>query len=119
MINGAARGSSSSASLERRPARRKPVLLSGIVSYDDGKVSFDCTIRDLSERGARIVVPRNSQFPGSFYLINVPGRLAYDVKVVWAGKSEVGLSVAKIHALTDIASDLMFLKRLWLARAVR
>jgi hypothetical protein len=119
MTSDVARGTCSNTPLERRPARRKRVLLSGIVSYDDGKVSFDCTIRDLSEGGAHIVVPKNTQFPSSFYLINIPGRLAYAAKVVWAGTGEVGLALARTHALTDIAPDLMFLKRLWLARAAR
>src|ERR1700692_139593 len=51
---------------ERRPRSRKRVLLGGIITFADGAHSFDCTFRNLSESGARIVVAKNAQFPSEF-----------------------------------------------------
>ena len=39
---------------ERRPKARQRVLLTGIVAYANGAHSFHCTIRNLSETGARL-----------------------------------------------------------------
>jgi hypothetical protein len=41
---------------ERRPKTRARVLLSGIITYGDGAFSFDCSFRNLSATGARLVV---------------------------------------------------------------
>jgi hypothetical protein len=108
------------ASPERRPCRRKRVLLPAVVLYDEGKQEFDCTIRDLSESGARIAIPNISKFPSHFYLLDIRGRIAYDASVAWCGKSEAGLEFQNILRLTDIVDPaLSFLKRVWFQRAGR
>ena len=48
---------------ERRPKTRKRVLLTGIIAYGDGAHSFHCTIRNLSESGARLAVANSTLFP--------------------------------------------------------
>jgi hypothetical protein len=103
---------------ERRPKPRKRVLLMGIVVYDNGAYSFDCTFRNLSETGARIVVGKNAQFPSDFHLINIRDRVAYEAKVVWNNGTEVGVTFKKILPMSDITDPtLNFLKRLWLSKA--
>ncbi|HJT42809.1 MAG TPA: PilZ domain-containing protein [Rhizomicrobium sp.] len=105
---------------ERRPARRKRVLLTGIVAYSDGARSFDCTIRNVSQTGARIVMGKNQQFPTDFYLINIRDRVAYDAKVIWNDGSEVGVTFKKTYPLSELTEPkLSFLKRLWLSKAAR
>jgi len=104
---------------ERRPMRRNRVLLGGIISYADGKHSFDCAIRDVTDTGARVGV-RGHQFPSDFYLINIRDRLVYDAKVIWNGGSEVGVSFKKTFRLADIVDPaLSYLPNLWLGRAPR
>ena len=103
---------------ERRPSPRSRVLLSGIVTYDDGAFSFDCAFRNLSATGARVVVGKTMQFPSHFFLINIRDRVAYDCKVVWNKGSEIGVvfkAKVPLSALTD--PSLAYLKRLWLAKA--
>jgi hypothetical protein len=62
---------------ERRPKTRKRVLLTGIIAYGEGAHSFHCTIRTLSETGARLAVTGSMLLPADFYLINIsrPRRL--------------------------------------------
>jgi len=103
---------------ERRPKSRKQVLVGGIVAFDGGQRSFDCTIRDLSETGARIVAAKGAEFPPRFYLINIRDRVAYDCKVAWNKGGEVGVAfkaTVPLSAITD--PGLAYLKKLWLAKA--
>jgi hypothetical protein len=103
---------------ERRPKMRKRVLLTGIIAYDEGAHSFHCTIRNLSESGARLAVTDNALFPSDFYLINVRDRVAYDAKLVWNKRSEIGVTFKATIPLASITDPaLAFLKRLWLAKA--
>jgi hypothetical protein len=105
---------------ERRPKSRKRVLLTGIVTYAEGAFSFDCTLRNLSETGARIAIGKNMQFPSDFYLINVRDRVAYDAKLVWNNSAEVGVTFKSTMPLAGISDPkLSFLKRLWMAKAAR
>jgi hypothetical protein len=105
---------------ERRPKPRKRVLLTGIVAYGEGAFSFDCTIRNLSETGARIALGTSMQLPVEFYLINVRDRIAYDARAAWNKGGEVGVIFEKALPLADIADPkLAFLKRLWMAKAAR
>lgn len=104
---------------ERRKAR-KPVLLTGIIASAGGDSSLDCTIRDLSETGARIVPAKGAQCPDEFYLINVRDRVAYKAKLVRSEGLEAGIVFQKtlpLAAVTDPA--LGFLKKMWLSKATR
>ncbi|HET7084802.1 MAG TPA: PilZ domain-containing protein [Rhizomicrobium sp.] len=105
---------------ERRPKTRKRVLLTGIIVFNDGARSFDCTFRNLSETGARVAVGRNAQFPSDFYLINIRDRCAYEAKLVWNNGTEVGVTFHKTLPLGELTDPkLTFLKRLWMSKAAR
>ena len=103
---------------ERRPKPRARVLLSGIVAHSDGAFSFDCSFRNLSETGARLVVQKNAQFPTEFFLINIRDRVAYDCKVVWNKGNEIGVTFKATVALSAVTDPrLAYLKKLWLSKA--
>jgi hypothetical protein len=103
---------------ERRPKARKRVLLTGIVAYDDGAHSFHCTIRNLSETGARLAMGNNTLFPSDFYLINVRDRVAYEATMVWNRGTEIGVTFKAALPLSGITDPrLAFLKQLWLTKA--
>lgn len=105
---------------ERRPKARKRLLLTGVVVSTDGQRSFDCTIRDLSETGARIVAAKGAKLPANFYLINMRDRVAYEARPVRNAGSEAGIAfkaILPLSTLTDPAKA--FLKRIWLSKATR
>ena len=103
---------------ERRPKSRRRVLLTGIIAYDDGAHSFHCTIRNLSDSGARLAVGGSTLLPPDFYVINIRDRVAYDAKLVWNKSSEIGVTFKAVIPLASITdSQLAFLKRLWLSKA--
>lgn len=104
----------------RRPANRKPVLLTGIIAFDGGQRSFDCTIRDLSESGAKVIAAKGAQFPPQFYLINIRDRVAYEAKVARGDGLEAGVVFQKTLPLSGISDPALgFLKRMWMAKAAR
>ena len=109
-----------SGSSERRPKARKQVLLTGIIASHDGDQSLDCTIRDLSETGARIVPAKGVLLPADFYLINVRDRVAYDAKLVRSNGAEAGVHFNKTLPLAQLDNPALgFLKRMWLSKATR
>jgi hypothetical protein len=111
--------SSKIASIERVPARRNRVLLGGIVSYGHGKHSFNCTIRDITDTGARIAIA-GQQFPANFYLINIRDRVVYDARVTWNSGSEVGVSFKNTLRLAEIVDPALgYLSELWYTQAPR
>ena len=95
---------------EKRAAGRRRVLLPAIIAYAKGMHHFECAIRDLSDGGARIAVPRSAQFPSSFYLIHVRERQAYEARLVRRLGTEVGLQLIRAIDLAD--PDFAFLGRL-------
>lgn len=104
--------------VERRPKPRKQVLLTGILASIDGESSVHCTIRDLSETGARVIAAKGVRFPPAFYLINIRDRVAYETWLVRSEGLEAGVVFGKtlpLSGLTDPA--LAFLKRMWMSKA--
>jgi hypothetical protein len=105
--------------IERRPKRRNRVLLGGIISFANGAHSFNCSIRDITDTGARIVI-RDQNVPFSFHLINIRDRLVYDAQVIWNSGVEIGVAFNKTIPINEIVDPAQsYLRNLWLSRAAR
>ena len=102
---------------EKRADQRRRMLLPAILAYARGMHHFDCAIRDLSDHGARIAVPRSAQFPSSVQLVNVRDMLAYDARVIRRAGTEVGLQLTRAIDLAE--PEFAFIARLLAARAAR
>ena len=103
---------------ERRPSRRRRMLLTGIVAFAGG--SFDCSIRNLSESGAKISYVTGLMPPPRFHLILVRDRLVCDAQLVWSKDRESGVAFKARMPLSEITDPaLSYLTHLWLARAQR
>lgn len=103
---------------ERRPKSRKQVLLTGIIAFPGGDSSVNCTIRDLSETGARVVAAKGAHIPAHFYLINIRDRVAYEASLVRSEGAEAGVVFKKTLALSGLTDPaLAFLKRMWMSKA--
>lgn len=98
---------------ERRPKPRKRVLYGGRVSYFEGQKHFDCSIRDLSESGARISLKPGMPIPSSVYLIDTRNRMVHEANVVWNSGREAGLKFIKSFPVATINDPLLnYLKRM-------
>jgi len=76
---------------ERRPKPRRRVLLAGKVSYFDGTHEFPCSIRDISDTGAKIALPKGQPIPKSITLANLTARVLYKAEVTWNNGREAGI----------------------------
>lgn len=76
---------------ERRTSPRRRVLKGGLVSFNEGCSDFPCTVRDISESGARLVVRDGVYMPRTFELvIELDGTLT-PCEVVWREIGAVGV----------------------------
>ena len=96
---------------------RQRVLLTGLVAYADLSISYRCTIRDRSDRGARLKLPIGMVVPPDFWLIDVPTGLAYEATAVWRHYPEVGVTLGTPTDLKFAEHELLHrrLRALWTA----
>jgi hypothetical protein len=100
---------------ETRPARRR-TLLGGKLVYGDGAFTVDCTIRDVSEGGAKITLSRHQPLPSDLFLIIVKFGIAYQAKAMWVNFPARGLKFSKEYPLNmPLPVELKFLRPLWLS----
>jgi hypothetical protein len=75
---------------QARPPRRL-ALLSGKLVYGEHQLTLDCTIRDCSERGARVRLFAAEPLPGRLWFLNLSAGVAYDAQIVWRRFPDIGL----------------------------
>jgi hypothetical protein len=100
---------------EVRQAERRRALLGGMIVSSDGRQSLGCTVRDISESGARILLPHTAMVPGRLFLLTSRQPTAWDARIVWRNATQAGLAFAGEHTLSpDMGGGLQFLWRLYL-----
>ena len=75
---------------ERRATIRHRVLKGGHVVVNDGFSTFNCTIRNLSDTGARLRVASVIGIPDQFELVLDDGR-SFGCTVAWRQETELGV----------------------------
>ena len=106
----------SNSNLERRPKRRKRVLLGALIVSTDGSRYFNCSIRDVNDAGGRILL-KGQNIPSRFYLIELRDRIAHEAKVVWENGEEFGVSFETTFRLADVTDPAKdFLSKAWFAQ---
>lgn len=77
---------------ERRVFQRQKSFLKGVILFNKRASSVDCTIRDLSPTGARVVLPPGVTVPRLFEL-HIPSKEQYlDARQVWRTPDELGIA---------------------------
>jgi len=112
-------------SYDVRPVRKR-TCLSGKLVFGDGAFApsdaftLDCTIRNISKGGAKIVLARRQPLPLRLYLIVVKHCVAHQAKVAWLDFPARGLEFLQTYPLSDaLPEDLLYLRKLWGALYVR
>src|SRR5438477_11874711 len=86
---------------ERRQAARKRSLLQGRVYYNHRRSSVDCLVRDISERGAKLVFGETVAIPDVLEL-HLPGKEElHRVVVQWRRGAEMGVDFGLAGANED------------------
>jgi PilZ domain-containing protein len=81
---------------------RTRTYLSGKLAYGDGDgpesaYTLDCSIRDLSESGARISIAQQQSLPTHVYLVIMRHAVTHLAKVVWQQFPNRGLQFLKTY----------------------
>ena len=110
----------SEVSVVDRNKPRKRVLLGGCVVYSSGSHHFNCSIRDISDAGARVSIPENQLCPDRVHLIDISRQIAYDGSVIWRKRREIGIKFERSFPVAGPPhASLASLRRIWVKRAVR
>ena len=105
---------------EKRRAFRQRVLLGGKIVFEHGCMNIDCTLRNLSLYGAKLILPPGSVTPDRFEMIEMRNGKLYDCRVIWREYPYLGVAFEKTIDLQDAAEPHhRTLKRLWLDCLVR
>ena len=76
---------------DHRDAQRHRTLKGVLIVINSGFSTFKCTVRDLSETGARLKVASIVGVPDGFQLLMDDGR-KFACAVVWKTENEIGVS---------------------------
>jgi hypothetical protein len=77
--------------LERRQSPRRRVLKGGVVAFNDRYVTLPCTVRDISDGGARLRIEGSITAPDTFELIIEIDGLEASCEVVSRRGNEVSV----------------------------
>jgi hypothetical protein len=76
---------------ERRQAGRRKSFLRGLVYFDNKHGALSCLVRDLSDKGARIIFSENVTVPETFDLHILQKNQTLRAHVSWRRGDEIGL----------------------------
>jgi hypothetical protein len=103
-----------SRSPRKRTCLNGKLVFSENASLPDGAFTLDCTIRDISEGGAKVILAKRQFLPPDLYLIVVKYCVAHWAKVVWLDFPARGLKFSKTYSMSaPLPDDMQFLRKLW------
>jgi hypothetical protein len=74
-----------------RAGNRKRCLLQGRVAFNFKGSTFDCTVRNISDTGARLVFPDTVVLPREFSLTIESQSMTSNVRLMWSTGKEAGV----------------------------
>lgn len=78
--------------VNQRSAQRQRVLKQGKILLSNNMTVIDCTLRDLSETGAKLLCGDAGAIPNEFRLVLTAERSMRDAKVMWRRPEMVGIA---------------------------
>ncbi len=76
---------------EKRKTQRRRVLKEGKIFFADGMRVIDCTIRDMSDTGARLLIANTVGVPETFHLFEKSSGMVYPTSVSWRQARAIGV----------------------------
>jgi hypothetical protein len=75
----------------KRGAPRLRVLKSGKIVSKDYKAIFDCTVRDISETGAKLKCANPAMMPSEMLFVLPSENTMREAKIVWRKPDTIGI----------------------------
>jgi hypothetical protein len=76
---------------DHRMSPRRRILKAGIAASNERRITVNCTVRDISDTGARLRIEGSMTVPDTFELLIPLDGLEAACQVVWRKGSEVGV----------------------------
>jgi hypothetical protein len=90
----------------KRHLERARSFLRGVIVHSNGASNTECTIRDISEAGARIQVPRSVTLP-EYFDLSIPQKGRHErAKIIWIKDGEIGVIFSEETANSSIGSHI-------------
>ena len=91
---------------ERRKSPRQKSLFRGVVFFADNNYTVECTVRDISETGARLKFNGTPSIISEHLDLSIPIKgQTYRAKVVWSNASEIGVAFESYNAVNVLGSS--------------
>ena len=81
---------------DNRQSQRRSTLKGGRIVFNAGRSTIDCTVRNLSSRGAKLQVTSVIGIPDTFDLL-LEGHARQPCRVAWRSLKELGVSFTTEH----------------------
>ncbi|MDP3746407.1 MAG: PilZ domain-containing protein [Phenylobacterium sp.] len=105
---------------ERREELRRRVFLTGILIHGPAKLTVDCTIRDLTDSGARVRLGAPDDLSQPLMLLICRSGDAFAGEIAWRRGDEIGLSFSRQCDLNaPLTGRAKTGRRLWIERSAR
>ena len=108
------------APLFKTRAPRRRTCLKGVLAYRvnastaEDFFTLDCSIRDISEGGARIILSQREPLPQTLYLIIAKYCIAYRAELVWMTYPARGLRFFRVYPMNlALPEEARFLRKIW------
>lgn len=76
---------------ERRRQPRQRVLKGALIFFNKEQSSVDCTVRNLTKVGARVIVESTNFVPNQFDVLVKQERRLYPAETIWRGATDIGV----------------------------
>ncbi len=76
---------------ESRVAKRLRVLKTGKIIVNKSLAVVDCTVRDLSDTGAKLVCAKSGEVPDEFRIVLIQDNTIRDAVVMWRKGEQLGI----------------------------
>ena len=90
---------------ERRKSTRRRTFLGGVLAFQGRYATLNCTIRNLSETGARIAINGSAILPDEFDFTITRNDRAFRARVVWRNTEAAGLALAGVNTASIVTLD--------------
>jgi PilZ domain len=91
---------------EKRKKNRKAFERRAWIDFGDGKPAFGCVLGNLSDSGAKIIIPPGKDLPDEFVLrLSADGRVARRCRIAWKSGGEAGVAFTARLVTAGTSSD--------------
>jgi len=77
---------------EKRKTTRRRILKGGLIVFNARRSTLSCTVRDVSDTGARLRVAKDAAVPNCFDLLIETDGFEAPCTVAWRRGDEIGVS---------------------------